>query len=750
MNMRFWLPLALLASLLTFTTTARAVVTWDAVQYDYFITDGNGTWDDGFNYTWTTDEGISNITWNNASPDVAQFGHANSTLSGTPFVVTVDIGGVTATGIDFQEWYNLEGTGTITLSGTSPVISATPPIGDPRILARINTAIASSAATIQFDGYAIGTGNNSDIRLGGTNTFTSTMELTGGGFVGIETVDAYSTASSGTIVNDNCTLLISAGGSYGSQGAPLGDLHLSGFGAGGFTATNPSDSRGAIRFSHANETSVDWYGDVVLDADAAICNNQGGVADSATFYGVISGDHMWMKTGLGHVRLANANTYTGETQIYRGILRLGSTSGYAFQGDLRYVSYGTKYTRYLYLEHGDEESMPQMAPTAVIHFDPDLGSQYVRLRGHTLTIAGLDDGSPTVNNMSAVENFDEDAGTSTGHLIIGSADNYTYRGIIRDNSGFLAVTKRGAGTQTLDGQAHRFSGGLTIEEGTIIYGSNTEHTSHYSSSLVVKTGATLDISAVTGFAISNAYTYESAQQVLSGGGTVIGNVAVATGGSISPGESAGVLTFDNSLDFSGGGDLAWGLEALADDVTGTPGVDFDLLFVAGNLTLGGDSQLTLDFTTVGAPDEGTAFWNANHSWKIIDVDMASVTTDNFTTLINEAFDAGTFTTTVDTAGDVFLEYTAGSVVYPPGDATKDGVVDALDAQRLAANWLKNSGVGWDEGDFNADGVVNDLDASIMAANWGYGAEAVGVPEPSILVSLLGALAAIVLLGRRKR
>ncbi|MBN1908267.1 MAG: PEP-CTERM sorting domain-containing protein [Pirellulales bacterium] len=78
---------------------------------------------------------------------------------------------------------------------------------------------------------------------------------------------------------------------------------------------------------------------------------------------------------------------------------------------------------------------------------------------------------------------------------------------------------------------------------------------------------------------------------------------------------------------------------------------------------------------------------------------------------------------------------------PPGDATRDGVVNKYDAQRLAANWLisgtEEDPLTWDQGDFNGDNVVDDLDASIMAANWLFGTEAVGVPEPSLIVLLAG-------------
>ncbi|MBN1912464.1 MAG: exo-alpha-sialidase [Pirellulales bacterium] len=92
----------------------------------------------------------------------------------------------------------------------------------------------------------------------------------------------------------------------------------------------------------------------------------------------------------------------------------------------------------------------------------------------------------------------------------------------------------------------------------------------------------------------------------------------------------------------------------------------------------------------------------------------------------------------------------GTITIPttllPGDANNDGQVDALDAQRLAENWLAGDAT-WNMGDFNGDLVVDDLDASILAANWGNTAVENAVPEPSTLVGLLSLAGAV--LRRRK-
>lgn len=95
--------------------------------------------------------------------------------------------------------------------------------------------------------------------------------------------------------------------------------------------------------------------------------------------------------------------------------------------------------------------------------------------------------------------------------------------------------------------------------------------------------------------------------------------------------------------------------------------------------------------------------------------------------------------------NVYRAFTEGPALIP-GDATGDGIVDELDAARLAANW----GLGdatWAMGDFDGDDFVSAADAAILAANWGQGstgaaaAASLPVPEPSIGLLLLGILSA---------
>ncbi len=92
-------------------------------------------------------------------------------------------------------------------------------------------------------------------------------------------------------------------------------------------------------------------------------------------------------------------------------------------------------------------------------------------------------------------------------------------------------------------------------------------------------------------------------------------------------------------------------------------------------------------------------------------------------------------------GQMYSRLSAVSILVEPapmpGDANRDGKVDAADATRLAAHW-RAADTGWSDGDFNADGTVDDLDATILAANW-QAAGSVAVPEPHNLTLLVGLL-----------
>jgi hypothetical protein len=82
--------------------------------------------------------------------------------------------------------------------------------------------------------------------------------------------------------------------------------------------------------------------------------------------------------------------------------------------------------------------------------------------------------------------------------------------------------------------------------------------------------------------------------------------------------------------------------------------------------------------------------------------------------------------------------------YVPGDVNFDNVVNGLDINKIAANWLKTNptpNFGVIAADANMDDVVNGLDLNLIASNWLKAAPTqpgagVSVPEPGSMSLLL--------------
>ncbi len=102
-----------------------------------------------------------------------------------------------------------------------------------------------------------------------------------------------------------------------------------------------------------------------------------------------------------------------------------------------------------------------------------------------------------------------------------------------------------------------------------------------------------------------------------------------------------------------------------------------------------------------------------------------------------------------TAYKQFAVVGTATVPVPPGDANRDGVVDAADAAILATYWQTTLDATWLMGDFNGDGAVDEIDATLLAANWQSDASG-AVPEPSSLALLTCGLFGLLFWAWRKR
>jgi autotransporter-associated beta strand protein len=379
-------------------------------------------------------------------------------------------------------------------------------------------------------------------------------------------------------------------------------------------------------------------------------------------------------------------------------------------------------------------------------------------------------GTLTLSSTRAIHVSDGARSDNGGPGLINSV--YTFRGngdfvatsAIAQESGFAGaiagmegtvsslLRKQGAGTLTLGAATNDWDGGTWIEDGAIVVAGGGSFSTVGPRVHVDSSGAMLDLSAIGGLSMV-------AGKTVSGSGTVVGNIttndptaAISPGGTggldgsdlLTVAAGAGTLTLQNNLDMSAGGSMVWSLAALS---TSNAGTDFDQLVVAGNLTLGGSSDLTLDFSILGGagPGSGNPFWNSAHSWKIIDAGTGGT---DFATITNGTFGDGIFTTSVGAggdAGDIFLNYS----IAIPGDFNGDGNVDGDDFATWQMNFPTASGAFTEDGDADGDGDVDGADFVVWQINFSSGGGASLVPEPHTLI-LVGIGGLFVLASRRSK
>lgn len=189
---------------------------------------------------------------------------------------------------------------------------------------------------------------------------------------------------------------------------------------------------------------------------------------------------------------------------------------------------------------------------------PGGGTAKLELQTFTETVRGITGVSGIIQNK-------ETGGTGTGTLIIDTAgQNFTFEGLIRNQSGTLALVKNGLGTQTIASTSinvnNTFSGGLTINGGTLKLrdaGNGNRVISGLSSDVTVAIGATLALentvaanTSTTARIISGAGNLEISSGnlgfiSLTGVNTYTGNTAV-NGGTLSVATNSAATFADTS------------------------------------------------------------------------------------------------------------------------------------------------------------------------------------------------------------
>jgi len=345
---------------------------------------------------------------------------------------------------------------------------------------------------------------------------------------------------------------------------------------------------------------------------------------------VLSGTAGLTKTTGGTVSLGRASTYSGGTTLTDGTLQIASATGTGSVGSFTSSAIGTGT---LNLNGGTLSS----------------GSVTSRTLLNAVTVGGNVILGDAANNGKLTFSADVNLDGSARTLTTASAINFD--GVV-SNGG---INKAGAGTLTLGGTS-TYTGATTVSGGTLLVSAGGSIAQ--SSLTTVTTGTTLTANGTVGALAVNA------GGTLNGSGTV-GTTTVA--GTLTPGNSPGVLNVNGNLTMASGGNMVW--ELFANSATQASPAVFDQVLVSGNLAFAGSNGITLNFGTTA--DGSTvswsdSFWSSNQSFLIYDVAGSTSGFSNLS-LLNTSFIDATGAALAGSQGsfsvsqldsDVFLNYNA--------------------------------------------------------------------------------------------
>lgn len=489
-------------------------------------------------------------------------------IRGNGVLVQAGSGTLTLTGDNLYSGGTLIDAGTLQL-GAGGVSGSL--LGD---VANNGGLIFNRSDAVTFDGVISGTGSVTQSGAG-TTILTGANLYTGGTTIAAGTLQLGNGGSSGSIVGDmtdNGALIFNRSDNLTYAGVVSGTGSMTQSGPGNLILTGANVytggtiiGQGALQIG-AGGASGSIVGNVVNNG-GLIFNRSDGIA----FGGVVSGSGYLTQAGTGTLTLAGTNTYEGGTFFNAGVLQaasdtqLGAAPGaLAFNGGTLQLAASFDTARHVVI-NGAGGSIDTQGNTSAFSGSISGAGVLTKLGSGTLIITGTDTstGNTTISaGVLQIGNGGNDGSlagnvNNNGSLIFNRSDNLTYAGVV---SGTGTLAQSGTGTLSLSG-AHSYTGLTTLNSGRLnIDGS-------IAGDATVLTNATLG-----------------------GVGTVGGNVTVANGGHLSPGDSPGTLHL---------GSLVLNNSSQLDYELGQPnivgGLANDLTEVTGNLTLAG----VLNVTDVG-------------------------------------------------------------------------------------------------------------------------------------------------------
>ena len=140
----------------------------------------------------------------------------------------------------------------------------------------------------------------------------------------------------------------------------------------------------------------------------------------------------------------------------------------------------------------------QLGTNVTVRFDMPSGNGYFALMGNNQSIGNLEMGTNPAE--AVIENTEGETGFGNSLLTVFQTTNATFSGYFRNGgSGTIGLIKEGTGNLTLSGNRMDYTGGTTVNAGTLMLGGNTPGRGAIRGTVTVNQGATLDYSSIHSF-----------------------------------------------------------------------------------------------------------------------------------------------------------------------------------------------------------------------------------------------------------
>jgi autotransporter-associated beta strand protein len=623
----------------TFTTSGGSVTIGSITNRGgRFVTGGNLNIASGLSF----DSGVFDAGGHSISASsISMSGSSTITnfASLTTSVLSLDgEANVALTGSGSIGYVMVSGSATLTTSGGGVAIGAISSYGGSVVLGGdldVTGGLSVDSGAFNAGGNAIAADS---VHASGSSSFANLASLTTS-LLSLDRGVSFATPGSGSIgtayVSDGATLMISGGSTT------IGALSINGGNA-----------------VLGEDLDVEHY--VALEAGTI---DAGGNRISANSITLGSWEGTWSVTNLGRVVTPNLLIMNGSVTLNGGVVDSITTIAASIDLWMDATSAFTADSAILL-------SGLSISPGGTLRlnsFGEYEGMDRVGLRwsggDHSAVLSGyLQDGRigyrAGLGNLRAVYDVDSDSTLIIDPYAVNAFDVETnvemYASGTASIVGNTTVRKTGNGTLLLTG-SNSYYAGTTIDAGKVVAGS----VHAFGMGEVVVNGGTLDLASmpvanpttIVSGSIANAENYEgylnlagtvsltgtvgglvsvNANGELKGSNTTFtGPVLIESEGQHSPGSSPGTQTFEDGLSYAAGSMLNW--ELIANSVGGA-GTSYDFLSLTGGSLLVEDGAImNLAFSGNGSTvNWSNGFWDAEHSWIVIDALAAIDSTGNFT------------------------------------------------------------------------------------------------------------------------